>query len=107
MPPGLPVIQDVLHVLLARGLTLDQLGRIPDVEMGLVHRSKLFVQGLRTEEQSANGMIAVHVRIGLPDLDAVLHQLAHGWLEIVVAHYAAGYPRGARARNGQCVRQPG
>ena len=51
--PGLPVEQDVLHVLHARGLALDQLGRIPDVEMGLVHRSNLFVQGLRTEEQSA------------------------------------------------------
>ena len=94
--PGLPVKQDVLHVLHARGLALDQLGRITDVEMGLVHRSNLFVQGLRTEEQSADGVIAVCCRIALPDLDAVLHQLAHGWLEIVVAHNAACDSRGAR-----------
>ena len=40
-------------------------------------------------------MIGVGLGVALPHLDRMGHQLAHGGLEIIVAHHAAGDARGA------------
>src|SRR5262249_32912748 len=48
----------------------------------------------------ADRVVVVGGRVGLPDLDARLHQLAHRRLEVVVADDAARDPGGARSRAG-------
>ncbi len=58
-------------------------------EVGLLHRG--------AERDVADAVVVVRLRIGLPDLDARLHQLAHRRLEVVVADDAARDPGGARA----------
>src|SRR5262249_49418972 len=50
-----------------------------------------------TERDVADGVVVVGGRVGLPHLDAGLHQLAHRGLEVVVPDDAAGDARGARA----------
>ena len=45
-------------------------------------------------------MIGKPLRVAFPDIHGMLHQLAHGWLEIVVAHHAAGDAGRTRSNAG-------
>jgi hypothetical protein len=75
-----------------RRLARDQLGVVADPLVALVHLDQVRLLRRRAERDVARAVVVERLRIGLPDLDARRHQLAHRGLEVVVAHDAAGDP---------------
>ena len=85
-----PVGEEPLHVLVDLGLAQDQLRAVADPLLPLVRRRQVGLLHRRPERDVADRVVRVRLRVGLPDLDAGLHQLAHRGLEVVVANDAAG-----------------
>src|SRR5262249_36594939 len=84
-----------LHVFRAVGLALDEDRLVADRLLLLVDRGDVLVHHLRADLHVAHGMIAEGLWVALPYGDAVLHQPAHGGLEVVVPDDAAGDAGGA------------
>ena len=95
-----PVREHLPHVLAHLGLADDQVGRVADPGLPLVHLGQVADLALGAQRQVADRVVAERLRILLPHLDVGGHQLAHGRLVVVVAHDAAGDPRRARADTG-------
>ena len=85
----LPVREEILHVRPAVGLALDEGRRVADRALLLVYLRDVAVHDLGTELHVADAVIREGVRVRFPHRHRVLHQLAHGGLEVVVAHDAA------------------
>ena len=97
---GAPVGEELLHVRVDLGLAEVEIGAVPDSLVALVDGGEVALLHLRPERDVADAVVVVRLGVGLPDLDARLHQLAHRGLEVVVADDAAGDPRRPRARGG-------
>ena len=95
-----PVREEFLHVRVDLRLAEVEIGAVADPLMALVDGGEVALLHLRPERDVADAVVVVRLGVGLPDLDARLHQLAHRGLEVVVADDAAGDPRRARARGG-------
>ena len=52
--------------------------------------ANVIAHGLGADLHIADRVEAVGIHVAFPDLDALRHQLAHGRLEVIVAHHAAG-----------------
>src|SRR3546814_4080994 len=87
---GLPVVEQPLHVEVAFLGTLDEDRLVADRLLLLVDRGDVGAHHLRTDLHVADGMIAKGLGVALPHRHGVGHELAHGRLEVVVAHDAAG-----------------
>ena len=87
---GAPVREELLHVRVAGGLAGHERRVVADLLLALVDGREVGLLRLRADRHVADGVVGVGRRIGLPDLDAGLHELLHGRLEVVVAHDAAG-----------------
>ena len=94
-PLRAPVGIERAHVRGDLGLAGDQLGVVADPLVALVDLDQVRLLGLRAQRDVAGAVVVEGGRIGLPDLHAGGHQLAHRRLEVVVAHDAAGDARGA------------
>ncbi len=79
-----PVREEPFHVLVDLGLADDQLGAVPDPLLALERGGQVRLLHGRAERDVAHGVVGVRLGIGLPHLDAGLHQLAHRGLEVVV-----------------------
>ena len=99
-PPRAPVGEEPLHVRVDLGLAEDQLRAVADAFLPLVGRREVGLLHRRPQGDVADRVVRVRLRIGLPDLDTRLHQLAHRGLEVVVADDAARDP----GRTGAGVR---
>ena len=95
-----PVGQQALHVGHAVLPALDEIGLVADRLLLLVDAGHILAHRLVADLHVADRVVAERLRIGFPDLDAVRHQLAHGGLEIIVAHHAAGNAAGPRGDRG-------
>ena len=95
-----PVGEERLHVRVDLGLAEDQLRAVADALVPLVDGGQVVLLHLRPERDVPDRVVVVRRRVGLPDLDAGLHQLAHRRLEVVVADDAAGDAR-TRRRPGR------
>ena len=93
-----PVGEELLHVRVDLGLAEVEVGAVADPLMALVDGREVALLHLRPERDVADAVVVVRLGVGLPDLDARLHQLAHRGLEVVVADDAAGDAGRARAR---------
>ena len=93
-----PVGEEPLHVRVHLGLAEDQLGAVADPLLALVGLRQVGLLHRRAERDVADRVVRVRRGIGLPDLDARLHQLAHRGLEVVVADDAAGDAGRTRSR---------
>ena len=87
---GLPVIEEALHVALGLRRALDEDRVVADGLLLAVDRGDVFVHHLRGDLHVADGVIAEGLGIALPDRHRVCHELAHGRLEVVIAHHPAG-----------------
>src|SRR5450755_2447640 len=96
----LPIAEQAAHVLERRGFTLDEYGLVTDRLLLLVDRADLRVHDLGADLHVSDRVIAVRLRVALPDRDRMRHQLAHRRLVIIVAHHAAGDARRAGADAG-------
>ena len=93
-----PVGEELLHVRVDLGLAEVEVGAVADPLVALEDRGEVALLHLRAERDVADAVVVVGRRVGLPHLDARLHQLAHRRLEVVVADDAAGDAGGACAR---------
>ena len=93
-----PVGEEPLHVRVDFILADDQLRAVPDPFLASERLPEVCLLHRRPERDVADRVVCVGRRVGLPHLDAGLHQLAHRRLEVVVADDAAGDP--GRARTG-------
>ena len=93
-----PVGEDRLHVRVAGALAGHERRVVADLLLALVDGSEIGLLHLRPDRHVADRVVRVGGRIRLPDLDAGLHELLHGGLEVVVAHDAAGDAGRAGAR---------
>jgi hypothetical protein len=92
-----PVVEQSAHVV-RRGLrTLDENRLVADLLLLLGDAGDVLAHALGAYLYIADGMVVVLLRVALPHRHAVGHELAHGRLEIVVAHDAAGDSRCPRA----------
>ena len=73
---------------------------VADLLLALVDGGEVGLLHLRPDRHVADRVVGVGGRVRLPDLDAGLHELLHGGLEVVVAHDAAGDAGGPGARVG-------
>ncbi len=96
----LPVGEEFAHVAKRLALAFDEFGFVADRLLLLVDRADLVVHDFRADLHVPDRVVAVRRRVALPHGHGVRHQLAHRRLVVVVAHYAARYPRGARANVG-------
>ena len=78
----------------------DELGVVGDALLALVRRREIRLLAGRAERDVADRVVGVGLRIGLPHLDARLHELAHRRLEVVVANDPARDPGRAGAGCG-------
>jgi hypothetical protein len=85
-----PVGEELLHVGCYLGLPQDQLRLVADPLLALGHGGEVGLLVAVAERDVAGPVVVERLRVGLPDLDACRHQLAHRGLEVVVAHDAAG-----------------
>ncbi len=85
-----PVREQRLHVRVDGVGPDDELGVVADALLPLVCRGQVGLLDRCAERDVADGVVGVRGRIGLPHLDARLHELAHRRLEVVVADDAAG-----------------
>ncbi len=97
---GAPVGEHRLHVVAHLGLADDQLRRVPDPGLPLVHLGEIRDLALGAECDVPHLVVAEGLRILLPHLDVGGHQLAHRGLVVVVAHNPAGDARGSGADSG-------
>ncbi len=88
--PGLPVVEQALHVFHRVLFALDEHRGIADGPLLLVDRGAALVHHLGRNLHVADGMVAVGPGVAFPHPDRVGHELPHGRLEIVVANDAAG-----------------
>ena len=93
-----PVREERLHVRVAGGLAGHERRVVADLLLALVDGGEVGLLRLRADRHVADRVVGVGGRIGLPDLDAGLHELLHRGLEVVVAHDAAGDAGRAGAR---------
>ncbi len=93
-----PVGEERLHVFVDLCLAHDETRAVADPLLTLVGRDEIRFLARRAERHVADGVVGVRGRVGFPDLDAGLHELAHRGLEVVVADDAAGDARRSRAR---------
>ena len=97
-PLRAPVREQLLHVRVDLGLAEVELRAVADPLVALEDLLEVALLHLRPERDVADAVVVVGLGVRLPDLDAGLHQLAHGGLEVVVADDPAGDPRRARSR---------
>ena len=82
------------------GLAGQKLGPVADPLLPLERCREIRFLHLGAERDVPDRLVGVRLRIGLPHLDARLHELAHRRLEVVVANDAAGDPGRPRAGPG-------
>jgi hypothetical protein len=82
------------------GLPQDQVGLVADALLALVHRGEVVLLRTVAERDVAGAVVVERLGVRLPDLHAGGHQLGHGGLEVVVAHYPAGDPGRAGGHAG-------
>ena len=95
-----PVGEEPLHVRVDLGLAEDEVGAVPDALVPLVDGGEIAVLDCRPERDVADAVVVIGDGVGLPDLDARLHQLGHRGLEVVVADDATGDAGRAGAGGG-------
>ncbi len=95
-----PVGEEGFHVRVDVRLPEDQLRAVSDPLLSLEGFREIRLLDRRPEGDVADGVVRVGLGVGLPHLDARLHELAHRGLEVVVADDAARDPRGAGAGVG-------
>ena len=96
-PPGLPVVEQRLHVVGRILFTLDEDRFVTNFLLLPGDAGNVLVHTFRADLHVANGVITKPFRVGFPNADAVRHEFTHGRLVVVVAHHATGDTRGAGA----------
>src|SRR5699024_5649675 len=92
---GAPIVEDVFHVAPRGGFTFDEYRVVAYGALLLVDLGHVLAHAFMADLHVTDRVIAERRGVGLPDAHAVLHELTHGRLEIVVADDAAGDAAGA------------